>query len=113
MRQAGHVVIYKRLKKNSDFSKMFTRGKKCFSPALIVLYLPAAHTSLGICVSKKHGKSVKRNRIKRLLREAFRHTCGQLKRPCAVVLIPKPAEEYTLRAFESSLRGALRREGLL
>lgn len=92
---------------------MFTRGKKCFSPALIILYMPAKQTSLGVCVSKKHGKSVRRNRIKRLLREAFRHTCGQLKRPCAVVLIPKPSEEYTLRAFESSLRGALKREGLL
>ena len=92
---------------------MFTRGKKCFSPALIILYMPAKQTSLGVCVSKKHGKSVRRNHIKRLLREAFRHTCAQLKRPCAVVLIPKPCEEHTLRAFESSLRGALKREGLL
>lgn len=113
MRQAGHVVVYKRLKKNSDFSKMFTRGKKCFSPALIVLYMPAAHTSLGICVSKKHGKSVKRNRIKRLLREAFRAVCPQLKGEYAFVLVPKQAQEYSLAAFSKSLRSVLKREGLL
>ena len=62
---------------------------------------------------KKHGKSGGRNGIQGLRGEAFRHTCAQLKRPCAVVLIPKPCEEHTLRAFESSLRGALKREGLL
>ena len=77
------------------------------------MYLPAAHTSLGICVSKKHGKSVKRNRIKRLLREAFRAVCPALGGQYSVVLIPKQAEEYSLAAFEKSLRSALKKEGLL
>lgn len=105
--------MYKRLKKNSDFQKLFSRGKKCFSPALIVLYMPAAQTSLGICVSKKHGKSVTRNRIKRLLREAFRAVCPQLKGKYAFVLVPKQAQEYSLAAFAKSLKSALKREGLL
>lgn len=105
--------MYKRLKKNNDFKKLFTRGKKCFSPALIILYMPSDSTKLGVCVSKKHGKSVKRNRIKRLLREAFRRQCGNIAKPCNVILIPKQAEEYTLAAFEKSLHGALEREKLL
>ena len=106
-------MLYTRLKKNNDFKKLFTRGKKAFSPALIILYMPAKATALGLCVSKKHGKSVRRNRIKRLLREAFRQVAPALARPCAVILIPKQAEEHTLAAFEKSLRSALRREGLL
>ena len=106
-------VLYTRLKKNNDFKKLFTRGKKIFSPALIILYMPAKRTALGLCVSKKHGKSVRRNRIKRLLREAFRHTAPGCSQPHAFVLIPKQAESYTLAAFEKSLRSALRREGLL
>lgn len=91
---------------------MFTRGKRIFSPALIVLFLPGDKLSLGVCVSKKHGKSVKRNRIKRLLREAFRHVATDSLRG-AFILIPKQAEEYSLAAFEKSLCGALKREKLL
>lgn len=105
--------MYCRIKKNTEFKKLFTRGKKCFSPALILLYMPAQRTSLGVCVSKKHGKSVKRNRIKRLLREAFRMVYGRMEKSCAVVLIPKEAETYTLAAFEKSLVSAMRREGLI
>lgn len=105
--------MYTRLKKNNDFKKLFTRGKKLFSPALIILYMPAKELTLGLCVSKKHGKSVQRNRIKRLLREAFRRTAPDCTRPLAFVLIPRQAEEYSLAAFEKSLRCALRREGLL
>ncbi|HIX07189.1 MAG TPA: ribonuclease P protein component [Candidatus Borkfalkia faecipullorum] len=105
--------MYSRLKKNNDFQKLFSRGKKSFSPALILLYMPAKQTMLGVCVSKKHGKSVKRNRIKRLLREAFRKVCPQLKGSYACILLPRQAEEYTLAGFEKSLRIALKREGLL
>ncbi len=105
--------MYSRLKKNNDFQKLFSRGKKSFSPALILLYMPAKQTMLGVCVSKKHGKSVKRNRIKRLLREAFRKVCPRLKGSYACILLPRQAEEYTLAGFEKSLRIALKREGLL
>ena len=105
--------MYTRLKKNNDFQKLFSRGKKSFSPALILLYMPAKQTMLGVCVSKKHGKSVKRNRIKRLLREAFRKVRPQVKGKYAFILLPRQADEYTLAGFEKSLRIALKKEGLL
>ena len=106
-------MLYARLKKNNDFKRLFSRGKKFFSPALIVLCMPAKRTAMGVAVSKKHGKSVKRNRIKRLLREAFRKVCPELKGSYAFILIPKQAETYTLAGFEKSLLSAFRREGML
>ncbi len=106
-------MLYARLKKNNDFQRLFTRGKKCFSPALIILYMPADKLTMGVAVSKKHGKSVRRNRIKRLLREAFRSVCPRIGGKYAFILIPKQAENYSLAAFEKSLVSALKREGVL
>ena len=104
---------YLRLKKQSDFNKLFSKGRRAFSPTLTAIYAPAKEMKMGISVGKRHGKSVKRNRIKRLLREAFRKVCPRLKGSYACILLPRQAEEYTLAGFEKSLRIALKREGLL
>lgn len=94
---------YLRIKKNSEFQKLFNKGKKVFSPNITLLYFPAKNLAMGVAVSKKHGKAVKRNRIKRLLRAAFSETSENLMRPYSVILIPKVAEKYTFEAFKKSL----------
>lgn len=60
--------------KRSDFLECFARGRKRSSANLIVFFLDrkSDHPRLGITVSKKVGNAVRRNRIKRLLREFFR-----------------------------------------
>lgn len=103
---------YIRLKKQSDFQRLFQKGKRAFSPSLTVLYFPAKQTKMGISIGKKHGKSVRRNRIKRLLREAFRLTKEEIKGEYNFVLIPKVAEEYSFKTFERHLRCMIRKENL-
>ncbi len=67
---------------------------------------------MGISVGKKHGKSVQRNRIKRLLREAFRLNLDKIKGSYAFVLIPKVNEEYSFQAFERDLQWIIKKEKL-
>lgn len=80
--------------------------------SLTVCYLLSERTSFAVCVGKKFGKSVKRNRIKRLLRETLRAYAGQMK-PCKLLLIPKVAEEYSLRGFSRDFEKILKKEELL
>ena len=94
---------YIRIKKNTDFQKLFNRGKRVFSPCITLLYFPADTLSMGIAVSKKHGKATVRNRIKRLAREAFRNTSGILEGSYSVIILPKIADEYCYQDFEKSL----------
>ena len=58
---------------------------------------------MGVAVSKKHGKAVKRNKIKRLVRAAFSNTCGTLNANYSIIILPKVTKEYSYKAFESSL----------
>lgn len=103
---------YLRVKKKKDFRKILTAGKRIYGASLTVVYLPAERTSMAVCVGKKHGKSVKRNRIKRLLREAFRAQTQNGVRPCTFLLIPKIAEEYSYRKFCRDLGYAFKKEKL-
>lgn len=103
---------YYRLKKQADFQRLFQKGKRAFSPTLTVVYRPSDKTTMGISIGKKHGKSVQRNRIKRLLREAFRATQGEMQGTYTLVLIPKVAEDYSLEAFKTHLQWIIRKEKL-
>lgn len=96
-------MLYKRIKKNADFQKLFKKGKRVFSPCLTVLYFPSRTLSMGVAVSKKHGKAVVRNRIKRLVRAAFTNTASKLSDSYNLIIIPKTDIEYNYKAFEESL----------
>ncbi len=78
-----------RLKKQKDFNLVFNKGKKIYSSSLTLIYLKSEEFKFGICVSKKHGKAVLRNRIKRLIRAAFKSFSKNIKYNYYVVVLPK------------------------
>ena len=68
---------------------------------------------MAVCVGKKYGKSVQRNRIKRLLRAAFDAKAEGITSPCAVLLIPKVREEYSYALFVRDIGKILKKERLI
>jgi len=79
--------------KRPRFLACYEQGRKFYSRNFIVFALPnpAPQTTwrLGVAVSKKLGSAVRRNRIKRLLREFFRLHRADLTAPVDYVVIPK------------------------
>ncbi len=101
---------YYRLKKQADFQRLFQKGKRIYSSSLTILYRPADKMTMGISIGKRHGKSVQRNRIKRLLREAFRSVQGEMQKNYAIILIPKVSEEYSFHTFQRHLQCMIKKE---
>ncbi len=64
-----------RLLKRSEFVLLSQSGKKIHSRHFLALYKPGrlGTSRLGITVTRKVANAVGRNRIKRLVRESFRH----------------------------------------
>lgn len=65
-----------------------------FSNTLTMIYLPSKELKAGYAVGKKHGGSVKRNHIKRILRESFRSFIPCLGKNFFFVFIPKVKDNY-------------------
>lgn len=62
------------LKENRDFKRLYGRGKSIVGPALVtyVMRNRAGYCRIGITASKKIANAVGRNRIRRIIRAAFR-----------------------------------------
>lgn len=103
---------YYKLKKQADFQKIFDKGKRAFSPSITVLYRKSDKMTMGISVGKRHGKAVQRNRIKRLLREAFRQNVHRIQGNYSLVIVPKVLDEYSLKTFEKHLQCIIEKEKL-
>ena len=68
-----------RLRKHSDFERVYKQGRRHFSPHMTVFYLrraegalPGKSSRVGFTVGRGLGGAVERNRMKRRLREAVR-----------------------------------------
>jgi ribonuclease P protein component len=93
------------LRRPSDFRRVYGR-RRSVSDGWLLVYacengLP--HLRVGLSVSRKYGPAVKRNRLRRLYREAFRLTRQEMTTGLDLVLIPRTNEEPSLEELKQSL----------
>lgn len=81
-----------RVKKRREFALIRRHGRSWNGSYINVVYLHrrrATATRLGITISKKYGRANKRNRFKRIVREAFRLTAAAFPPFLDINVFPK------------------------
>jgi ribonuclease P protein component len=102
-----------RLLNSGDFSYVFDKAPiRASHPAFTVLAKPSLHGEprLGLVVPKKQIKlAVRRNRIKRIVRESFRLRYKNLPEIDVIVLARNGADYMSNSELHSTLRGLWKR----
>ena len=101
-----------RLRKRREFLGVYERGDKIQSTYFVLYMLENGlpHHRLGITVSRKIGRAVVRNQIKRRLREIFRTNKQAIFPHCDLVVNAKraAARAHNQQIREDILKGILR-----
>lgn len=98
-----------RLRKRNHFSLVYRRGKSQGNRYLSVVFLPGRAVQVGISVSKKLGNAVRRNLVKRRLRECVRPYLAKLRPGRYVVVAREMASAATYAQLQGALTHLLRR----
>jgi len=104
-----------RLKKKYQFNYVYKVGKSCHGKFLMLVYSPSKNKNvkIGISVSKKVGNSVKRNRARRLLREAVVPFLNTLNPNYNLIIVAKQSiEGKKLAPVLTDLKNVLDKAGL-
>lgn len=87
------MVFTKSLKGRYIFRYMLRKSKYISKQNITIYYLKDKNSInenfLGICVSKKHGNSVVRNKLKRWVREVYKEVESNLIKGCKIIVLFK------------------------
>jgi ribonuclease P protein component len=100
-----------RLRRAPEFRRVVRDGLVCPGAEAVVRTLPRGEgiPRLGIATPRRYGGAVRRNRFRRLVREAFRDVAGQLGSFDYMVSPKRSLAEPTLAGLREDLLRASRR----
>ncbi len=109
-----------RLSRSAEFERVYRQGRSTANRHLVLYSFPNTSVEkprLGLSVSRKVGGAVERNRVKRLLREAFARVEHELRAGQDVVVVARPstaelAEREGLAGMDAALSELIEKAGL-
>lgn len=106
-----------RIKKNEEFQEVFQRGTSMANRQFVIYILDRPeqpYFRIGLSVSKKLGKAVVRNRVKRYIRQCFLEMKEEIMPGKDYVVIARlPVAEMDFFEVKKSLIHVLRKAGVL
>lgn len=104
-----------RLRKRKEFNYTYKRGKSLANPCLVLVYRRNGLniTRVGFSVSKKYGKAVARNKIKRRLKEIYREDMDRIKKGYDFIFVVRiGARDADFWRLKNQMANLLRRAAM-